>query len=191
MSRRDRPGPTVGPVAEARSRAGATFGDVLLLIAMAALVAAMIYPGIKARAMERHLETVVGEVETLLAAAERVRADTGTWPEVAPSGAIGRPLADTLRQGLPAYRLEWRRLAIADVPEPLSDAEAEVPEDLDDGDRVPAPPEPSLHHVGLVSVHAADDAVFDALLGRYGAERSFVHDTVWTLVLPRSPAPAR
>lgn len=167
---------------------GATFGDVLLVIAAIGLAAAMLYPGMRARAYERHLEAVVADVETVLEAVERVRADTGAWPERRPAEPVVRSESGALpREAAPTYRIEWRRLAIADVPEPLTDAEADVPEGLDDED-APAPPEPSLHHLGLVSVHAADDGVLEALLGRWGMDRSFVHDTTWTLVLPRSPA---
>lgn len=167
-------------------RLGATFGDVVLLLAAASLAAALLRPGLESRARDRHLARVVEDVEALVANAESARAGDGVWPSSVP--APGGPGEAGEAGEAARYRLEWRRLSLARL-EPTPEAlTADVPEDVDaETDTALAPPEPSVEHIGIVSVHAADAGTLVALLERYGDARSFVHDTVWNLVLPRTP----
>jgi hypothetical protein len=166
-------------VTQGRGRSGATFGDVLLALAALVLFAALLVPQWRATAYEERIEAVVSGIESVLAGAESARDQTGAWPRSSPPTVLapGLSLPDS------STTLEWRRLESVVVPPP---PDAVLPESDDPGLEPPMPT-PEYFHRGAISVRTADDALLAVLLERYPA--SFVHDTVWTLLLPRLQVP--
>lgn len=176
-------------VSRARGRAGASFGDVLLVVASLALLAAIVYPQWRRRDLERRTEHTIAAVEGLRRAAEARLAAQGAWPPnadtaLASAATGGQDGAD----GPGLARLEWRRLERAEGPAPIVDTSDATPEDEDVPNEAPPPPPPVFLHRGAISLHTADEAILGALLRRYPG--SFVHDTVWTLLLDEVVAPA-
>jgi hypothetical protein len=158
-------------------------GNVLLGLAALMLLAAVLAPGWRARAFEQRVEAVAAGVNGLRAEAEAILAATGSWP----ASAEGPALVPELPPGDSTVTLEWRRISSTVVPEPPSGVDAELPEADDGSGPEPPVPTPDYFERGAVSVHAGDDALLASLLERYPG--SFVHDTVWTLLLPRVSAP--
>ncbi len=165
---------------QTRGRAGATFGNVLLALAALVLFAALLVPQWRAAAVEERIESVVSGIESVLAGAESARDQTGAWPPSAPATMLapGLSLPDS------STTLEWRRLASVVVPPPPRDNALPGAGDPGLG---PSMPTPEYFHRGAISVSTADEALLAVLLERYPA--SFVHDTVWTLLLPRVQVP--
>ncbi len=170
-------------------RAGGTFGNVLLVIATLSLLAAVMYPAARERAFDERIEAIVSDIELVRGTVEDVREETGSWP---PSSAIaglvpgllspGEAIGSSLGRGL-----EWRRLESVEVPPPPEGVEDSVPEEDDELGQEAPTPEPTFFHRGALSLHTTDEEVIGALLDRY--PESFVHDGVWTLLLPRVAVP--
>ena len=173
-----------------RGRTGATFGDVAIVLASFALLGALIYPRFREGAFETRVATVAGHVERIRSAADQARATTGSWPGTAPVAEVAPPVTGTgsaTDDDASDVLFEWRRLESVEVPPPPVGLEDSIPEQLDEvAQERPAPP-PVFFHRGAISVHSGDEALLGALMRRY--PDSFVHDTVWTLLLPRVRAP--
>ncbi|MEX2465941.1 MAG: hypothetical protein WD995_03475 [Gemmatimonadota bacterium] len=161
------------------TRTGSTLGNVLLLIATLVLVAGLLYPGWRARAFDQRVESVVAGVDMIRTAAEATLDETGAWPPTSSAEAV----APGLVAPDSSVVYEWRRIESAVVPEPPSGIEATLPEMDDEFGLDPPVPSPDYFHRGAISVHSGEEALLATLLQRYPG--SFVHDTVWTLLLPR------
>jgi hypothetical protein len=174
----------------AGGRSGGTFGNVLLVMATLALLAAVMYPAARARGFEERVEAIVSDIELVRSTVDDIREETGTWP---PSAAIGELVPGLLPPGEAVGNssgrgLEWRRLESVEVPPPSEGLARSVPEDADEpGQEVPVP-DPTFFHRGAISLHSSDEEIMGALLDRFPG--SFVHDGVWTLLLRRVTAPA-
>lgn len=165
-------------------------GNTLLVVAVLALLAAVVWPRLADRAFAMRVDEVVADVERLRAAVTEVREGTGTWPPSGPAEALAPDLAPEDEDAATAssVRVTWRRLDSVEIPAPPTGVADSVPEAFDDvGQELPTP-EPVFYHRGAISVRSQDPALLGVLLDRYRG--SFVHDQVWTLILPRVPAPA-
>ncbi len=164
-------------------------GDVLVGIALLTLIATLAYPNLKARAFRGLLDGAVADVESLNAAAIRIHGVSGSWPAPTVTGAMPPEVAgafpgDTalVRKG---YALQWRRWEVVDQivgpPEPRGPEDADAPPDSV-GPRLLSVARP----IGGIVVHSGRSELLAELLSRYGAEVSFVRDTMWTLVVDLS-----
>lgn len=163
-------------------RVGGTVGNFLLALATLTLLVAVLAPRWRARAFEQRVVAVAAGVDSLRAEAEAVLAATGSWP----ASAEGPTFVRELPPRDSSVAMEWRRIASTVVPEPSSGVEASLPEADEGFGPEPPVPTPEYFERGAVSVHAGDDGLLARLLERY--PDSFVHDTVWTLLLPRVSA---
>lgn len=149
------------------------------------LLLALAYPTLNARTFRGLVQDAVAQIETTRVGAVNARTELGVWPA---SGAPGEIPAE-LRAAFPAdstlaregYTLQWSRWEIVEkVEAPRSDDAPPV-------DAAPASAAPQLvdavRDVGAITLHSGNDALLAELLGHYGAEHSFVHDTTWTLVV--------
>lgn len=172
-----------------RSRAGASTGDMLIVLALVSLGASLLYPIRKQRAFDDRVEAAVADVESLRSETQRLRDAEGVWPESAPTGELP---AGSESAGLTlvrdTYALEWTRWVSVELPQP--DTSAIPPPDDEDNPPPEVPlPQPLVSTSGGITVHTAETALLAELLSRYGATSSFVRDSTWTLVLPRAGAP--
>lgn len=181
-------------------------GDALIALAVIALILAALLPTYRARDFARTVEEAVADVEALRAAALRLVSAREEWPDARPPGRVPAGTTgafdDDTTMVREAYTLEWRlvdRIQYMEAagPPPRSGA-------FFDDDEVPAPeqgqgqavdpvpdsvaPElvPTVRREGAVVVHSPDELLLAQLLRRFGPERSFVRDTTWTLIVPRS-----
>ncbi len=165
-------------------------GNTLLVVAVLALLAAVIWPRLADRAFAMRVDEVVADVERLRAAVTEVREETGTWPPSGPAEALAPGVApedDDATTASSAW-ITWRRLDSVEIPAPSTGVADSVPEALDDvGQELPTPA-PVFYHRGAISVRSQDPALLGVLLHRYRG--SFVHDQVWTLILPSVRAPS-
>lgn len=179
-------------------------GDALIGLAVIAVVLAALLPTYRVRAFERTVEEAVTDVEALRAAALRVVSASGQWPDARPPGRVPAGATGvfdndtTMARG--AYTLEWRlvdRIQYVESASPprrsgafFDDDEVPAPAQSQSVDPVPDSVAPELVPVvrteGALVVHSSDELLLAQLLRRFGPERSFVRDTTWTLVVPRS-----
>jgi type II secretory pathway pseudopilin PulG len=172
-------------------RRGATLADLLVLLAVLGLMAALLYPAWSAREFRARVSTAISDVEVVSMAARRALAASGRWPESASPGSAPPELGGLTGEGSPfsrtGYRVGWTSWNVVDsvaVPEPPP-----APEDT--------PPEsagpviaPVARSVGGVTVHSGDPALLAELTRHFGDEPTFVLDTMWLLVLTeRAQAP--
>lgn len=163
-------------------RTGGAVGNVLLVLAALLVFVALLSPRWRARASAQHVGAAVHAVNAIRTEAEEVLDATGAWP---PS-SDGTDLAPDVVPEDSGVTFEWRRIASAVVPRP-ADVEATFPEMSDELGPEPPVAVPEYFARGAISVHTGNEAVLGGLLERYPG--SFVHDTVWTLLLPRVSAP--
>lgn len=166
---------------------GASFVDVVLVLAVLSVVLAVLYPRWRASVLDERIDAVVGRVDQVVQAAEEARSTSGTWP---PTGSeVTLPPGTAASEGGGGAEveavIEWRRMQSVAVPSPPS-ADAEPSGEGTEPGQEALPPAPAFFHRGVVSVHTTDETLLGALTGRFAG--SFVHDTVWTLLLPRIPA---
>jgi hypothetical protein len=169
---------------------GLTPADLLIGIAVGALILAFLYPTLRAWSLRGLVEDVIAEVETLRSGATAVFAQTGAWPTAGAPGRIPTEVsihfAADSSLARSDYTLQW---TIWEVVEQVM-APASVAPVPFDADAVPDSVEPAVmpvvRHVGGIVVYASDDALLAELLARYGPDASFVRDTAWTLVVERS-----
>jgi hypothetical protein len=138
----------------------------------------MVLPDIRRRAFDQRLEEVVGAVGALSAAAQTFRRVEGRWPDESdrfPRQTAGPPGGD-LFQTNAGYRLGWLRWERVEIPATVTDLAAP---------RI----EPLVQEIGGIQVISEDTVLVATLLDRFGRARSFVRDSVWTLLLRPSPAP--
>lgn len=175
--------------------------DVLLVLGGLAVVVSLVYPPLARRAYHHRVARVISGVEALRTAATEYRQRRGSWPEQADPGQVVADLA-ILLPGDVALRTEdytlgwtvWKVVEIPPQPEmPTVTTDAPPP----DG-RPTTPPAPSdsmgtrppvVREMGGITVRSSQEGVLGALLERYGTARSFVRDSVWTLVLGTDPQP--
>lgn len=170
-------------------------GDVALGLAGLSLVAAMAWPWLEHGAFLDRVEIVTAAVEDARTAVLRFREEEGAWPPAAEPGHPPEALAPYLQEAA-SFRGEGHLLEIAgwevlqapsrapDLPTGAARSARAREEPLPDSVQVPGPEAVPL--VGL-RVHAAEEAILAALLQAYGSTHSFVRDTTWTLIFPRSP----
>lgn len=171
-------------------RAGFTTGDFVVALGLAAIVFALAYPALRARAFRVTVDDAVGTLETVRSGALRHRMARGAWPTAGEVGEIPIELVGefpgntTLMRD--SYSLQWT------VWETVSYTDSAVAFELAPDDAAPdeAVTEriPVFRRLGGVVVYSSDDALKAELLSRYGREVSFVRDSTWTLVVPE---PAR
>ena len=90
------------------------------------------------------------------------------------------------------YSLKWDRWER--VVQPIPVEAPDIPQSAEPtGDVLPpAPPDslavlqPTVAGLGAITLATDDDRVLAALLDRFGASRSFIHDRSWTIILPDS-----
>ena len=172
-------------------RVGGVVGNLLLVVAFVALLMSVIWPRVADRAFTARVEEVVGDIERLRGAVTEVREATGTWPPTGPAEALAPGLATSDGGASPEEEstgVTWRRLDSVEIPPPSIGVADSVPEAFDEAEQELPAPVPEFYHRGAISVRSQDPALLGSLLERY--EGSFVHDGVWTLVLPSVPAPA-
>ena len=166
-------------------------GDVVVALAGVCLLAALVSPTLSARRFQDRVDTVASEVEVIRSAAQRVRQATGSWPSstnpaVVPAGFGGVFGADgvLVRDG---HTIDWELWEVVDrVPAPPPAAS------LPDGAAAPPPrSEPPtvalVRPVASVSVRSRSGPLLAALTERFGAERSFVRDSTWMLIVDPAP----
>ena len=168
-----------------------TAGDVVVLLAGAVLVWALAAPSLRHRGFERRVQEAADVAETIRSAAEGQLFTSDAWPASASPGEMppevrgafqGR--ADLSYDGFSA---EWRSWEVVDsvpaqiaiIASPDPEAETDAPPDT-----AAIPMQPDVRQIGAVSIHSGEATLLAALLQRFGSDRSFVYDTVWTLVLP-------
>jgi hypothetical protein len=163
-----------------------SLGDVLILLAVLTLGAALTYPALRARAFRVQLQDAVADVETMSAAARQRFASDASWPTPSAPGVIPREVAGAFPRDTAltrdGYTLQWRRWEVVE--------EVEGPPLLVGPDDADAPPDsvgPRLisvaRPIGGVVVHSGSTQLLAELLRRYGTAESFVRDTLWTLVV--------
>lgn len=179
----------------AHRRRAFAFVDVLMMLGGLAVVAGVAYPPLEHRAWERRVERVVSGVEAVKDAATRYRDDNGHWPGDAARRRVPADLAPLLPAGLELstadYALRWRAWKVVEIPpqpvRPPVDSSAAPP-----GELLTAPPSPAdsmgtrppvVREMGGIEVRSSEEGLLAALLDRFGAARSFVRDSTWTLVL--------
>jgi type II secretory pathway pseudopilin PulG len=169
------------------NRLGVTTGDILIALAVLSLLAALVYPTLRARAFRGLVDSAVAEVEVMRSAAQGVFSRTGSWPapgapgEIPPELGSAFPGDSTLTRA--EYTLEWKRWeVVGQVRAPPS--AALIPADAD------APPDtvgpgfmPVVHEVGAIVVLSGNDDLLAELLSHYGSGVSFARGTTWTLVV--------
>lgn len=166
---------------------GLATGDVLLILAVVAVALALAYPSLQRSSIRREADAAVADVDTVRAAAERYRERTGAWPSARGAHALPPELASSLPsaagRGQPRYRLGWALWEILEEPEateplqpPRTPGRLAVPDTV-------APTPPVVGKLAGIMVRSGDARVLAELLLRYAAERSFVRDSTWTLIL--------
>ena len=170
-------------------RAGVTSGDVLLVVAGLALLAAAAYPRAARAFLGREVAAAQADVETVSGAAAAYRAQAGGWPAPTEAGEVPEELAPHLPPGFSfrsgPYTLEWGRWeALGSVAPRPAEPPPGSPDALEPPQADSAAPPPPVQGLGALTVHADDERILAALLERFGPGRSFVRERSWTLVLP-------
>lgn len=182
-TRRRHAGPH-GP--RAHRTAGLAPADLVILLALVSLMAALAYPMLRRSAFDSRVERAVSDVELLRRSAIAHRDRRGTWapaaePRHRPPELEGEALDSVFRR--PDYGIEWRRWEVVELEEIAPPPEGPGPEEPGEA---PLPIRvPVVRLVGGITVHTADEALLAELAARYGDTISFVYDTTWTLVLPQ------
>lgn len=171
---------------------GATVSDVLVVLSVLSLVAALLRPTLEARSFRRLVGAAVADVDAISAAARMARETTGRWPDSAepgtkPPGLAGLAPDDSVFSR-PDYTLAWSVWDVVDsVPAPPEAGPAPVD----------APPDtvgprmlPKVQRIGGVSVYSADSLLLSALTAHYADATPLVLDTLWLMVLPERSSPA-
>ncbi len=175
-------------------RGGAAPADALVIISVLVLGFALVLPFFRNRAREQRMSAVTTAVETLRGAATSHLADRGAWPTPARPGVEPPELAGALPTEVLAtehFEVGWQRWEVIGRPERIVVEELPVlpEEDLATDSVAPPTPPPAVSTIGAVVVRSSDSTLLAGLLDRYGRTRSFVRDSVWTLVLPTRSAP--
>jgi hypothetical protein len=169
----------------------ASVGDVLIILSVVSLVAALLYPTLEARSFGRLVTAAVADVDAVSAAARAAREMTGRWPDGArpgtrPPGLVTLPAGDSVFSR-PHYALGWSVWDVVDsVPAPpdTGPPPADAPPDTVGPRMVP-----TVHRVGAVSVYAGDSLLLAQLSAHYADAAPLILDTMWLMILPeRSPA---
>ena len=175
------------------NRRGVAASDALVVLSLLSLAFAVVYPMIAAAVRQQEVDAAVADVETLRGSALAYFQENGTWPADAPAGTVPAELAPSLP---PDFALEWGTYTVdwalwetvrEAVPDSAEDVLGSVsptagtppPEVIAE----PTPQEPTTAFLAGISLYTDDELLLAALLRRYGPELSFVHGSVWTLVL--------
>jgi len=170
---------------------GATFSDVLVFLATLSLFAALLYPAWSALAFRGRVSAAIADVEAVGAAARQTLSGMGRWPTPVPPGSAPPELTGLTGEDSPFsrtdYRLGWTSWNVVDSVQVMPEPPA--PDDTPPEVVVPTLA-PVSRSVGGISVHSADVALLAELSEQFGAETSFVVDTMWLLLLTdRADAP--
>ncbi|HSM59544.1 MAG TPA: hypothetical protein VK849_02050 [Longimicrobiales bacterium] len=171
-----------------RSRGGFRLGHALLILSLGVLTFSVRAPKLRREAFERRVERVDEAVSILRGATERFHARRGRWPGGAAAGTVPAALRfDVPQRFAPAgegYTLAWSRWERI-VREPAPAADSLAPSDPAPlrTSTLPSRPRIRVAELGGITVASADSSLRAALLARHGRERSFVHDTTFTIVL--------
>ena len=102
------------------ARTGTTTGNVLIVLSILTVGAAMAYPRIEGQRHEARVDEAMTTVETVRAAAMEHFAEHRSWPDPAASGLVPSELEGVLPAGLTFshgdYTLEWRRWESVVIP---------------------------------------------------------------------------
>lgn len=171
-----------------RGTRGASFIDILVMLAAFAIVAALAYPRWAARGFREQVQTAIEDVDAAAARARSTISALGRWPSTASAGRVPEELTG-LEFARPTYALEWTTWHVIDsVPARTDDVGAAAPGDAPNTEALPM--EPVARRIGAVAVHSSDDSLLAELLRHYGATASFVLDTTLYRLLPdRAPTP--
>jgi len=174
----------------AGGRRGTATGNVLVVLSMLALGAALVYPILAQRQADERMADVIGRVEAVRQAAARYHDNQQDLP---PNGGVGvapQGLSTLLTPDFSfageGFALEWRLWDRAEeaeevsIPDPVVPVEEEL---ITAADTAVAPPR-TVRSFGSLSVHSGEPFLLSGLLSRYGETSSFVRDTTWTLLIP-------
>ncbi len=167
-----------------RSRSGFALGDVLLTLAVLALVASLVWPVLRRASFERRVARAIHDVDAVRASARRYQSRYGTWPPGALPGRIPPELAAELpaevRFTSDGYRLLWNRWS-AVAPEAAPPVADQMTDSL-------GATHPTVVSLGSITLRTADPSLLAALLDHYGPSVSFARDSSWTLMVqPTDP----
>jgi len=181
-----------GVGARGAGRAGFAAADLVILVALLSLVAALAYPTLRRSAFEARVERAVADVEQVRRSAVRHLERRGTWapasdPRHPPAGLEGQGLDSVFSR--PEYGIEWRRWEVVELEEVAPPPEGPGPEEPGEA---PLPIRlPVVRLLGGITLHTGEEALLAELAARYGDTASFVYDTTWTLVLPQRTGTSR
>lgn len=175
-------------------RAGATVGDMLIILGALSLAGALVRPAWVARESGALVEAAVSDVSSVVTMSRTVRERTNRWPTSAPPGqappelpGLGGPSGPFARSG---YRLGWTDLDVVDsvdAPPAPTTSRDDAPTQSGAAVKIPV-----VRRLGAVTVYSSDEALLAELLERYPEGSALVVDTVWVLVLPeRGEGPGR
>lgn len=173
---------------------GVTSGDILLALAVLALVGSLAYPRLERARLGDRVGTTAAQVRTLRDGALRFRAERGEWPAASdalrPDAELAGYLPPGFGYGGGACALGWERwetvqapadpVPIPEIAEPTPGREPPIPDTT-------ALVEPVLAALGGISARCGDARILQALQDSFGVALSFIRDSSWTLVVPPSP----
>lgn len=174
------------------SRDGFTVAGVVLVLSMACFVAALVWPVVVRGDFEDRVEEVSGAVVAAREAMRAHREAEGRWPAPTDPGQVTVELDRYLPPGSELEGEGWRLRVRGwqTLEPPAARPPVAVPVDPATPPGEPPteaePPSASVVPLAGLSVHSPEPALLAALLAEFGTARSFVRDTVWTLVLPRA-----
>jgi len=168
---------------------GLTVADLLIGLAVVALMSALVLPTVRARSFRSLTLHAVSEVDAVRDAVTRSFAQRGSWPAPTEAGEIppGRSPeigADSSR-ARPDYTIRWSVWEIVEHVEappmaPTLPGDAEPPAGSVEPTLVPM-----VGSLGGIVLYSANEDLLAELLARYGSQASFVRDTTWTLIVDR------
>jgi len=176
----------------ADARRGLVVGDVLLGLAVLALLLALAAPRIQRSALRRQVDEAVAHVQEVVGAANRFHEREARWPDPADAGTTPAGLATYLPEGFSfdhgGYDLDlevWTTAEEAPArPMPADPPTAPIETPPDSG---AARPSVLFGSLAGVTVHSMDPRLLAGLLEHFGDGRSFLYDGAWTLVFASVP----
>lgn len=173
-------------------RRGLAVRDVLLVVSVLALVAALAYPRIRRTALRERIEQATADVQAVVEALERFQAEQGRWPGLSDAGVTPPELVPYLPDGVTFassdYQLEFQVWETArEVPPvelPFSPPLGQLNQEPDTSRLLPTLLFGSL---ASVSVRSGNPTILAGLMDHFGGTRSFLQADRWTLVFGSIP----